>query len=49
MSKLVPGVIVDTAKVRLGGNSPCLPARIAISQDTADSRKVRLGGNCPCV
>ena len=46
VKKQVPVSIADNGKVRLGGNSPSLPIRVAPAS-VADSGKVRLGGNSP--
>ena len=46
MSKQSPANVADVRKVRLGGNSPSLPVRLAPA-NVADGSKVRLGGNMP--
>ena len=42
MREQVPANIVDSGKVRLGGQSPSLPPA-----NVADTGKVRLGGQSP--
>ena len=45
--KLSPAEIRDSGKVRLGNQSPSLPATRPATAETADNGKVRLGNQSP--